>query len=180
MEDKTIIRLLRRHDEKGMEQLLDQYGKLLRYVIGGILKNRQDAEDCYNEVCLSLWDKADAFQDCIASLSTWLTIIARNAALNKYKANKRREAHLDDGDNREYADESSPETAALSNERQRQIQEAIQTLSLKDRLLIYRKYFYLQSTAQIAVEMGMTERAVEGRLYRLRKRLQKLLGGDRL
>ena len=29
-----------------------------------------------------------------------------------------------------------------------------------------------------AAELGMTERAVEGRLYRLKKRLRTMLGGD--
>ena len=31
---------------------------------------------------------------------------------------------------------------------------------------------------RIAAELGTTERAVEGRLYRIRKKLQKQLGGD--
>ena len=47
-----------------------------------------------------------------------------------------------------------------------------------ERLLFYRKYYYLQSTAQIALELGLTERAVEGRLYRLKRQLRKLPGGD--
>ena len=41
-----------------------------------------------------------------------------------------------------------------------------------------RKYYYLQSTRQIAAELGTSERAVEGKLYRLRKKLQKALGGE--
>ena len=40
--------------------------------------------------------------------------------------------------------------------------------------MFYRKYYYCQSTAQIAAELGLTERGVEGRLYRLRQKL----GGD--
>ena len=36
----------------------------------------------------------------------------------------------------------------------------------------------LPSTAQIALELGLTERAVEGRLYRLKRQLRKLPGGD--
>ena len=35
-----------------------------------------------------------------------------------------------------------------------------------------------QSTAQIALELGLTERAVEGRLYRLKRQLRKLPEGD--
>ena len=33
-------------------------------------------------------------------------------------------------------------------------------------------------TAQTAAELGLTERAVEGKLYRLKKRLRKSLGGE--
>ena len=51
-------------------------------------------------------------------------------------------------------------------------------LPQRDRLLFYRKYYYRQSTAQIAAELGTTERAVEGRLYRIKKALREQLGGD--
>ena len=58
------------------------------------------------------------------------------------------------------------------------LHDALARLGQNDRALFYRKYYYLQSTAQIAAELGMTERAVEGRLYRLKKRLRTMLGGD--
>ena len=32
--------------------------------------------------------------------------------------------------------------------------------------------------ASVLSELGMTERAVEGKLYRLKKRLRKMLGGE--
>lgn len=57
-------------------------------------------------------------------------------------------------------------------------QRSAARLGQNDRALFYRKYYYLQPTAQIAAELGMTERAVEGRLYRLKKRLRTMLGGD--
>ena len=63
-------------------------------------------------------------------------------------------------------------------ERQTALQAALGQLSAGERLLFYRKYYYLQPTAQIAAELGMTERAVEGRLYRLKKQLRKMLGGE--
>ena len=47
-----------------------------------------------------------------------------------------------------------------------------------EQALFYRKYYYLQPTSQIASELGTTERAVEGRLYRLKKRLRGMLGGE--
>lgn len=48
-----------------------------------------------------------------------------------------------------------------------------------ERALIYRKYYYRQPTSQIASELGLSPRAVEGRLYRIKKRLGAALGGER-
>ena len=66
--------------------------------------------------------------------------------------------------------------AALPAEERRR--RALEALDQRDRLLFYRKYYYCQSTAQIARELGLTERAVEGRLYRLRQGLRQKLGGE--
>ena len=70
------------------------------------------------------------------------------------------------------------QTAADVSSEEQELLEALGHLLPEERLLFYRKYYYLQSTAQIAAEMGMTERAVEGKLYRLKRRLRKLLGGE--
>ena len=72
----------------------------------------------------------------------------------------------------------TPEEVLLHQERQTALQAALGQLSAGERLLFYRKYYYLQSTARIALELGLTERAVEGRLYRLKQQLRKLPGGD--
>ena len=51
-------------------------------------------------------------------------------------------------------------------------------LTAGEQLLFYRKYYYMQPTAQIAAELGITERAAEGRLYRIKQKLRRLLGGE--
>ena len=58
------------------------------------------------------------------------------------------------------------------------LQRALEELPAGSRALLYRKYYYRQSTAQVAAELGLTERAVEGKLYRLKKRRRKSLGGE--
>lgn len=67
----------------------------------------------------------------------------------------------------------------LRAERQAALRRAVNALPEGDRVLFYRKYYYRQSTAQIARETGLSPRAVEGRLYRLRLRLRESLGGER-
>lgn len=72
----------------------------------------------------------------------------------------------------------TPEEALLRQEQADRLCLALRRLSETERALFYRKYYYCQSTAQIAAEMGLSERAVEGKLYRLRKQLRRALGGD--
>ena len=68
--------------------------------------------------------------------------------------------------------------ALLRQERQQALHRALEALSAQERRIFYRKYYYRQSTAQIAAELGMTARAVEGRLYRIKAKLRRMLGGE--
>ena len=72
----------------------------------------------------------------------------------------------------------SAEDALLRREQRARLRAVIAALPVQERDLFYRKYYYCQSTAQMAAELSLTERAVEGRLYRLRQSLRQQLGGD--
>ena len=174
MTDAELMEQFTQNNTQGMEALLRQYGPLLRYVIGGVLRDAQDAEDCYSEVSLALWQKQEAFDPEKGSLSAWLTAIARNTALNHLKARIRREKHQSE----EPAEVLTPEQEVLRKERAEQLRAAVTHLPEADRKLFYRRYYYLQPVSQIAAELGLSQRAVEGRLYRLRQRLRQELGGD--
>ena len=156
MTDTELLNLPRRDRAAGTEALLTRYRPLLRYVIGGILAESGDGEDCLSEVCLVLWQKLDSFDPAKGSLSAWLTAEATGEPVSP----------------------DTPEQALLRQERAERLKAALGGLRDRDRQLFYRRYYYLQPLSQIAAEMGMTERAAEGRLYRLRQRLRQELGGD--
>ena len=177
MGEREIVELLLQRDESGMQKLLLHYGPLMKYVIAPILPNPQDREDCLSETVLRVWEKIGQFDRTRGSWTAWLTAVARNTALNHARHNAR---HDSGAELSEYtpSPEHTPEEAVLLQERRKAVREALGRLSREDRILFYRKYYYLQSTAQIAAELGLTERAVEGRLYRLKKHLRRLLGGE--
>ena len=74
--------------------------------------------------------------------------------------------------------DGSAEEELLRHERRQRLSSAVAALLPEERNLFYRKYYYCQPTVQMAAELGLTERAVEGRLYRLRQKLRQQLGGD--
>ena len=177
MREEEIIKLLRARDEQGAEELLKHYGPLMRYIIRPILRDTQDREECLSDAAMRVWKNIDRFDPDRGSWSAWLTALTRNAALDRARQNKREEP-ADELSHVTPSQEPTPEEEVLRQERRAAVNQALDRLPSQDRLLFYRKYYYLQSNAQIASELGMTERAVEGRLYRLRKRLLKILGGE--
>ncbi|HIX91213.1 MAG TPA: sigma-70 family RNA polymerase sigma factor [Candidatus Agathobaculum pullicola] len=174
--DEQIFALLSAGDAEGVTLLQKQYGPMVQYIVRGILRDAQDTEECVSDVFLHVWERFASFDPKKGTLAAWMTVVARNAAVDRL-----RRRHAPDDTWEEQAGASpSPEDVVLRRERTRLLQKAVDALGASEQLLFYRKYYYLQSTAQIAAEMGLTERAVEGRLYRLRRRLQKALGGDAL
>ena len=109
------------------------------------------------------------------SFRTWLTVLARNSALNRLRAQHPEDVTLHEG--LPHGD-GSAEDALLRRERQQQLAATLSRLPSDERALFYRKYWYRQPTAQIAAELGLSPRAVEGRLYRIRQKLRQELGGD--
>ena len=175
-EKETIERILRR-DEEGLKLLGTYYSPLIRYIVSPILKDKDEQEDCISEVTMKIWDNIESFDSSRGSWNGWITAIARNTALSRTRKQKpvisTEDIPLDLP-----SPEPTPEEALIQKEREQMLSNALSKLSQKERALFYRKYYYLQSTAQIAAELGTTERAVEGKLYRIKKRLRKLLGGD--
>ena len=174
MTDQEIVALYWQRSEEAVRQSQARYGGYCLAVAGRILASRQDAEECVSDIYLRVWEKFASFDRNKGSLAAWLTAVARNAAVDRRRRSRAPEQNWEENEGAS----PSPEDEVLRRERTRQLRQALDTLGAVEQLLFYRKYYYLQSTAQIAAEMGLSERAVEGRLYRLRRRLQKAMGGD--
>ena len=172
MDERELTALLRRGDQRGMELLLWHYGPLMKYVITPILPDPRDREDCPSEAALRVWEHIGQFDGQRGSWRAWLTAVTRNAALNHARHGGGEEL-----DERLPAPEPGPEETLLRRERQAATRDVLARLHATDRALLYRKYYYQQSTAQIAAELATTERVVEGRIYRLKKHLRILLAG---
>ena len=175
MHEQEIIALIRARDERGLSALLRHYGPMMRYIISPILPAEQDREECISEAAMRVWDNIERFDPARGSWNAWLTALTRNTALNRARQMQREDPEAIDP--AMPSPEPSPEEALLRKEGQAELSAALNRLSRTERLLFYRKYYYRQSTAQIASELGMSSRAVEGRLYRVKTRLRAMLGG---
>ncbi len=178
MDDRELTRLLNGREQHGLDELLRKYGPLLRYIIAPILDDQREREECLSDVTLLVWDKIRSYVPERGSFSAWLSTLARNTALNRRRDNQRHRRILEEPDQEMPDPDPGPEDRLLQKEHAQRLQRTIDRLGNQERNLFYRKYYYLQSTAQMAAELGLSQRAVEGRLHRLRNRLRKELGGE--
>ena len=175
-----LIGRLRRKEPGAMDELLREYGPLMRYIVAPILEDPGEREECVADVAMVVWDKIGDYTVEKGAFTTWLTVLTRNAALNRRRGEQRRKNRQEELGEHIPDPRPGPEEEVLRKERAGTIQHAVAQLSQLDRSLFYRKYYYFQSTAQMAAELGLTQRAVEGRLRRIRLRLREALGGEQL
>lgn len=178
MDDLELLAGLKNRDQGAFGALLVRYNGMMAYIVRGILADPRETEECLAQIRARMWEKLSVYQEERASLATWITAICRNAAYDRLRQLQRQAERTAPLEEWMPDPAPSPEELVLRQERREQLKNALSALRDSDRRLFYRKYYYLQSTAQIAAELGLSERAVEGRLYRIRARLQKLLGGD--
>ena len=85
MEDKEIIRLFFERSEQAINSLSLKYGNLCKSISYNILSNKEDAEECVNDVYLAVWNTIPPQRP--DSLSAYISKITRNISLKKYRRN---------------------------------------------------------------------------------------------
>lgn len=182
MKEKEIITCLKEKNEKAAEMLLRKYGPLIRYIVTPFLKDEQEISTCIDDIVWKVCENIAAFDPEKGSWNAWITTISRNTALNQSRRNRGvidSSVSLDAEDSADVpSQEPTPEEALLKKEKKQILAQAIQRLTPQERNIFYRKYYYQQSNLKIASELGLSERSVEGRLYRIRKKLREMLGGE--
>ena len=178
LNEKSIVKLISDRNEQGMILLLQTYGALIRYVAEPFSGAQENVEDCLQETAQRVWDRIESFDPSKGSFKSWLTAVAKNTALNMRRSQKDHDPY------EEIPEETpsgakGPEQTAVDNDTAAAVRRAIEQLPEKDKLLIYRRFYYNQSISQIAKETGLGERAVEGRIYRIKQKLAVMLGDYR-
>lgn len=179
MQADKIIEGMQNKNADSLTEFRLRYAPLIHYILKPILKDERDIEECFSDITVTVWNNIQFYSPDKGTFTTWLTAISRNAAFNKARKQNRINQNEEPIYETTPSPCISPEESAIKKEQQKLLQKAIGTLSKDNQNLFYRKYYYMQSTAQIAAELGLSERAVEGRLYRIKQLLRKELGGDK-
>ena len=178
MKDNEIISLLEIRDEHAIEALSDKYHPYCYKIAWNLLTNKEDSEECLNDTYFKVWKNAHKIDLKKASLKTYLKYVARNTAINRIRDLSKDEIMLEHGDTEEmlknYVSISKgPEDRAMIEEDVNLLKNILDDLKPREKELVIRKYFYIQSSKVIAQEMNMEVTTVDSYLSRLRKKMKK-------
>lgn len=127
------------------------------------------AEECTQDVMLTLWRKAHLFDPARASVSTWVFTIARNRRVDILRKERRPEP-----DELPWGPEPEPEQADVLGLQQEsaQLNAALKTLPEKQRTLIQQAYFGDLTHSEIAANTGLPLGTIKSRIRLALERLR--------
>lgn len=180
MDDNKIIDLFWDRNETAIEETSAVYGRYCRKIAFNILASEEDVEECLNDTWLGAWNSIPpARPDC---LSAFLGKITRNLAISRYRAGH---AIKRTGDRLSESIDELGEITGLSSDNVEEavdkkaletaINKYLDTCTQKQRRLFVRRYFYMDSVAEIADLYGLGQSDVKVTLLRMRRSLKKML-----
>ena len=177
MDDSKIVRHYLNRSEAAITETQEKYGALCYKIAYGILGSNEDAEECVNDTYLRAWNSIPPEQP--EHLGAYLSKIVRNLAVDRHRKNSTEKrarnvttafeelAAVIPDCNSELMDDKLALKTALCR--------FLAQLPPKKRMIFMRRYFYMNSTKEIAKMLTMTDGSVRVALTGMRRRLRKFL-----
>ena len=178
--DDQMLALLDSNPSEGIKQLIDCYSALVYNVVYGKLGNvfsSDDIEEFVGFVFSKIYEKRGEIDFSRGTLKGYIATIAGRMSIDEYRRQVSR-VHTEpitdemadgtsgEGNLQEIVEQSLDEKALI---------EALKHIGAKDRDLLIRRYYYNQSSVQIAKELQLSGAAVRMRISRALKKLRQLL-----
>lgn len=170
MQEKNIIDAIKAGDEQAMQKIICRYSRLLWSIVGAVLSQvgtTEDMEECVADVFIDLWEHPQKYDESRGSLKAWLSVIARNKAIDRYRQKtKIQTIPLEETVLAQMGVE--PEM-----ENREELQEALAELTEEEKEILLRRYVYQQKPKEMAVALGLSVKQIENRLYRIKAKMRK-------
>lgn len=178
MEDEKIIELFFERSEQALKELDIKYGKVCHKLSFGILNNRLDAEECVNDAYLGAWNAIPPTKP--NPLQAYICKIVRNISLKLYykKEAAKRNSVYEVAMQELEAYLSAPNTVEAEIEARELahiIESFLDTLTQKERVIFMCRYAYMDTYADIAKRVGISEKNVSVRLTLIRQKMKEYL-----
>lgn len=179
MEDSQIVDLYFSRDESAIIQTAAKYGNALNRLALRITDDRLSAEECENDTYLEAWNRIPPSEP-RTYLFAFLARITRHLAIDvcRARSSQKRSAVLTEL-NTEMEEilpsQTRVEESLEVEELTRLINQFLSRCSDEQQILFVRRYWFLDSIAEISARFHISESKVKTSLFRLRSKLKKYL-----
>ncbi len=180
MDESKLVENLQAEDQSAFKELFDNYKDYIFNICYRMTGNIHDAEDVTQEVFIKILRSIGNFRG-DAGLSSWIYRIAVNTCLNRERRKRFTRLISLDFIMEEHSapdpyDKSQDPYAKLEQaEKERLVQEAIQSLPARQKTAVILSRYEDLSYRQVAEVMGVSVPAVESLLHRAKNNLSKKL-----
>lgn len=173
-------------DRSAFDQIFNKYKTTVVNLAFRFVRARETAEDITQEVFIKIYEKKVRFEP-KTKFSTWLYRVTVNTSLDALRKRKMFPLSLDErienqkGDKKPLIEKltdpraTSPLQSLEEGELKMMVQGEVEKLPEKLRLPILLSQFENLPQREIALILGITEKAVEKRIYHAKERLRKRL-----
>lgn len=176
-EDAELIERCLRHDNAAWELIVARHRRRIFYIAYKFTGKHDAAEDLTQEILLKLFRSLDKFNR-DADLGTWLSSVARNYCIDRYRAGKReREVVVENLLALDLAPASAgnPHRALEERDRRSFVRRGLELLPPKLREAVVLRDLMGLSYQEMAVRLVLPEGTVKSRINRGREELGRLL-----
>lgn len=182
---ELILRIKENSDQQAYALLLNRYKNSLMFTVLKMINNRDDAEDITMQAFTKAFKNLDSYNDEYA-FSTWLFKIASNASIDFLRKRRLKTTSLDknmlgdDENSTSFAQnildpELDPEEKYVLKQRNRLMQEVVESMNPKYKELIQMRFFEELKYEEIAVRLDIPLGTVKVRLSRAKSLLSQIL-----
>jgi RNA polymerase sigma-70 factor (ECF subfamily) len=160
-------------DDAAFNRFYETYFKRTHHYLLAVSGGREDAvNDALQDTMMRVIRYMKPFED-EGALWNWIRKLAKSAFIDQARKRKRSDAHASISTLQEMPAEEDGKDPDL--ELMRHLTSSLDLLETEERRLIEGKYLQGKSYDTLARELGMTQKAVESRLARIRKRLKAMI-----
>lgn len=163
-------------DDKNLkiEEIMEKYNKYIYTIINNsnINFSKEDKEEIILDVYLTLWNNKQKL-DINKSISAYIAGITKNLILKKYR-NNRIIDNIDDY-SEQLASTQNIEYDYLSNQENQIILNELEKMKKQDKDIFILYYYEGRKVKEIAIMNEISESKIKSKLFRIRKRLKKIL-----
>ena len=176
MDDSRIVELYLSRDETAVAHTAEKFGSRLRALSYGIVRDHQTAEECENDTYLEAWNSIPPHEP-RSYLYSFLLRITRHLSLNccRNRCRLKRRAFLCELNTELEQCIPAPDDVECRID-DLLLREAIngylRKLNAEKRMIFLRRYWYLDSIADISGRFSISESKVKTTLFRCRRDLR--------